>query len=59
VVVLSLVWSDAIRAVLLKLFWLPPPKWLAAAIALIEKDGTTVIIASLPTTGSGNSVGTL
>jgi hemolysin III len=33
-VVLTLVWSGALAAVLLKLFWVRSPKWLAAAIAL-------------------------
>jgi hemolysin III len=33
-VVLTLVWSGAIGAVLLKVFWVRSPKWLAAVIAL-------------------------
>lgn len=33
-VVLALVWSGAAAAVLLKLFWVRSPKWLAAVIAL-------------------------
>ena len=33
-VVLALVWSGAVAAVLLKLFWVRSPKWLAAVIAL-------------------------
>ena len=33
-VVLALVWSGAVAALLLKLFWVRSPKWLAALIAL-------------------------
>jgi hemolysin III len=32
--VLALVWSGALAAILLKLFWVRAPKWLSAAIAL-------------------------
>ena len=32
--VMSIVWSGAIAAILLKLFWLNTPKWLSAVIAL-------------------------
>ena len=32
--VLSIVWTGAILAILLKLFWLKTPKWLSATIAL-------------------------
>jgi hemolysin III len=31
---MSIVWSGAIAAILLKLFWLNTPKWLSAVIAL-------------------------
>ena len=34
IVVLSIVWSGALAAVLLKFIWLDAPKWLAAAIAV-------------------------
>jgi hemolysin III len=32
--VLSIVWSGALMAILLKLFWVRAPKWLSAVIAL-------------------------
>lgn len=32
--VLSIVWTGALAAILLKLFWLKTPKWLSAAIAI-------------------------
>jgi hemolysin III len=31
---LSVVWSGALTAILLKLFWFRTPKWLSATIAL-------------------------
>ncbi len=34
ILVMSIVWSGAIAAILLKLFWLNTPKWLSAVIAL-------------------------
>ena len=34
VVVLAIVWSGAAAAIVLKLFWVRSPKWLAAAIAI-------------------------
>ena len=34
IVVLSIVWSGALTAVLLKFIWLDAPKWLSAAIAI-------------------------
>jgi len=34
VTVLTIVWSGALAAILLKLFWLRAPKWLSAAIAI-------------------------
>ncbi len=34
VVVLSIVWSGAAAAILLKLFWVQAPKWLSASIAI-------------------------
>jgi len=34
VVVLAIVWSGAAAAILLKVFWVAAPKWLAAAIAI-------------------------
>ena len=34
VTVLTIVWSGAVAAILLKLFWLSAPKWLSASIAI-------------------------
>ncbi len=37
--VLSIVWTGALAAILLKLFWLKMPKWLSAVIALSARLG--------------------